>query len=76
MLHELFCAVCCVVFVGVGLVCLCHVFVVYFVLLHCLFVCVFVCVCLFYVRLCVLCAKISVILYGVFRVLSCVCGLF
>ena len=45
MLHELFCTVCCVcVFAGFGLMCLCHVFVVYFVMLRCLFVYVLVCV--------------------------------
>ena len=54
MLHELFCDVCCVyVFVGFGLLWLCHLFVVYFVMLHCLFVGVFVCVC---VLVCFVCA--------------------
>ena len=54
MLNELFCAVCCVcVLEGLCLMCLCHLFVVYFVMLHCLFVCVFVCVCVFARFVCV-----------------------
>ena len=58
MLHEVFCAVWCVcVFVGVGLMSLCDLFVVYFVMLHCVFVCVVVSVCVFvcFVCVCVFC---------------------
>ena len=48
MLHEVFCAVCCdCVIVGFGSMCLCHLFVVYLVMLHWLFVCVVVSVCRF-----------------------------
>ena len=54
MLHEVFCAVCCVcVIVGFGLLRLCHLFVVYFVMLHWLFVCVVVSVCVFVCFMCV-----------------------
>ena len=90
MLHELLCAVCCVCFVGFGLMCLCHLFVVYFdvALFVCLCscVCVCLCVCLVYVRVCVLCAIYAVMLYGVFGVCClvfvfccmclCLCDLF
>ena len=58
MLHEMFCAVCCVcMFAGFGLMCLCHLLVVYFVMLHCLFVGVFRCVCVLdcFMCACVLC---------------------
>ena len=52
-LYELFFEVCRVrVFVGFGLMDLCDLFVVYFVLLHCVFVCVVVSVC---VLLCFMC---------------------
>ena len=60
MLNELFLAVCCVcMFVGLGLMCLCHLFVVYFVMLPCLFVCVFACMCVFacFMCVCVCCVR-------------------
>ena len=39
--------------VGVGLICVCDLFVVYVLMLHCLFVCVFACVCGFVCFMCV-----------------------
>ena len=56
MLHELFCDVCCVcVCVGFGLLCLCDLFVVNFVMLHCLSVRVFVCLFVLCAFVCFVC---------------------
>ena len=81
MLHEVFCAVCCVcVIVGFGLMCLCHLFVVYFVMLHWLFVCVVVPVCVFVrfvcVGVCSVCDLLNVVVWFAAFVLCCVCVLF
>ena len=64
--------------VGFGLLCLCHLFAVYVVMLHCLFVGVFVCVCVLVCFMCVcvfVCDLLCDVVWCMLCVLCCVCGL-